>query len=78
MGERVDSEKNIDVEKVKRFWVEEAEESLLVAEHLVEKEDYSYALFFGHLALEKMIKGFCVVTRKEHAPPVHKAGHGDR
>lgn len=67
----MDSEKNIDVEKVKRFWVEEAEESLLVAEHLVEKEDFSYALFFGHLALEKMIKGFCVVTRKEHAPPVH-------
>lgn len=67
----MDSEKKIDVEKVKRFWVEEAEESLLVAEHLVEKEDFSYALFFGHLALEKMIKGFCVGTRKEHAPPVH-------
>ena len=67
----MDSKKNIDVEKVKRFWVEEAEESLRVAEHLVEREDFSYALFFGHLALEKMIKGVCVGRRKEHAPPVH-------
>ena len=67
----MDREKSLDVEKVKSFWIEEAAESLRVAEHLVEKEDFSYALFFGHLALEKMMKGVCVKKRKEHAPPVH-------
>ncbi len=67
----MDREKSLDVEKVKRFWLEEAVESLRVAEHLVEKEDFSYALFFGHLALENVMKGVCVKRRKEHAPPVH-------
>ena len=67
----MDSQKSLDVEKLKKFWVEEAEESLRVAEHLVEKEDFSYALFFGHLALEKMLKGVCVEKRGVHAPPVH-------
>ncbi len=65
------SEKGLDVEKVKVFWLAEAEEALRVAEHLVEKEDFSYALFFGYLALEKMMKGVCVKKLKDHAPPIH-------
>ena len=42
------------------YWVTEAEESLTVAEHLYEKKDFSYSLFFGHLAVEKMIKAILV------------------
>lgn len=38
------------------YWKTEAEESLEVSRHLFEKNDYSYALFFGHLAVEKIIK----------------------
>ena len=37
--------KIIDVENLKTYWLTEAEEALQVADHLVEKEDYSYALF---------------------------------
>jgi len=32
---------SIDVEKLKLFWLTEAEEAFRVAEHLMEKEDYS-------------------------------------
>ena len=60
-----------DVEKVKAYWLTEAEEALQVADHLVEKRDYSYALFFGHLAVEKLLKAVYVARREEHAPPVH-------
>lgn len=67
----MDGKEIFDFEKVKTFWIEEAEESLGVADHLLEKEDFSYALFFGHLALEKMLKCLCVNHRKEHAPHVH-------
>lgn len=49
----------------------EAEEALQVAHHLIAKADYSYALFFGHLALEKMLKAACVHGLKQHAPPTH-------
>ena len=62
-------EKIIDVEKLKAYWLTEAEEALEVAEHLVEKEDYSYSLFFGHLAVEKLLKALYTTFRGEHAPP---------
>jgi HEPN domain-containing protein len=57
--------------KIKSYWISEAEEALVVANHLVEKEDYSYALFFGHLAIEKILKALYVDRKKEHAPPIH-------
>ena len=48
--------KNLDIENISFYWRNEAKEALEVAGHLYEKEDYSYALFFGHLALEKLLK----------------------
>jgi HEPN domain-containing protein len=42
-----------------------------VADHLVEKADYSYALFFGHLAVEKVLKALYANRRGDHAPPIH-------
>ena len=46
-----------DVEQVKTYWLTEAQEAIEVADHLVEKGDYSYSLFFGHLAIEKLLEG---------------------
>jgi HEPN domain-containing protein len=62
---------SFDVEEVIHYWLVEAEEALQVAEHLVEKADYSYALFFGHLAVEKMLKALHASRIRQHAPPVH-------
>ena len=62
---------DIDVERVVEFWRLEAEEALLVSDHLMEKRDYSYALFFGHLAVEKLLKAIYVTTHGKHAPPIH-------
>jgi HEPN domain-containing protein len=64
-------EKQLNFRSLKEFWLTEAEEALLVAEHLVEKGDFSYSLFFGHLAVEKLLKALYVVRCKEHAPLVH-------
>jgi HEPN domain-containing protein len=61
----------LNVTHVVSFWMTEAEEALLVAHHLVAKADYSYALFFGHLALEKLLKALYVFNQERHAPPMH-------
>ena len=60
-----------DVQAVVQYWLTEAAEALQVADHLVEKGDYSYALFFGHLAVEKMLKALYAQRLREHAPPIH-------
>ncbi len=60
-----------DAKSVADYWHIEAEESLRVAEHLVETADYSYALFFGHLAIEKQLKALYALRLQGHAPPIH-------
>jgi len=61
----------MDIQKVKDFWVGEAEEALKVADHLFEKQDFSYVLFFGHLAVEKLLKALYVIKKGEQAPCIH-------
>ena len=61
----------LNIENIKSYWMIEADEALNVTDHLFEKKDYSYALFFGHLAVEKILKAFYVDNKKEHAPPIH-------
>ncbi len=65
------NETTMDVGKIREYWLVEAIEALRVAEHLVDKQDYSYALFFGHLAVEKILKALYVSHHREHAPPIH-------
>ncbi len=42
-----------------------------VAKHLFDKKDYSYSLFFGHLAVEKMLKAIYVKNISEEVPRSH-------
>ncbi len=56
----MDPEK-FEAEAVAQYWFTESEETLMVADHLVENGDYSYALFFGHLAVEKALKGLYAI-----------------
>ncbi len=60
-----------DTERVVTYWLTEAKEAFEVAEHLVEKGDNSYALFFGHLAVEKALKAIYAQRHHEHAPLIH-------
>ena len=61
----------MNIKAIESFWVIEAKEAIQVADHLMEKGDYSYALFFGHLAIEKLLKALHVAKQKNHAPPIH-------
>ena len=54
-------------EKVK-YWITSAEEDWKVAGHLFEKKDYTYALFFGHLTVEKLLKAL-FVDKVDQVPP---------
>jgi HEPN domain-containing protein len=59
------------MQKTIDYWMEESTEALKVAEHLFEKQDYSYSLFFGHLAVEKILKAIYVQKKGGHAPQIH-------
>lgn len=40
-------------------------------EHLFEKEDYHWALFIGHLVIEKLLKAYFVTHFNNEPPPIH-------
>lgn len=67
----MEEQPQLNIERVTAYWQTEANEALQVATHLVEAGDYSYALFFGHLAVEKMLKAIYVCRKQQHAPPIH-------
>ena len=66
-----------DKQTVTAYWRTEAEEALTVAQHLMEKGDCSYALFFGHLAVEKLLKALHAQKCDDHAPPTHNLHNPD-
>ena len=57
-----------NMDGVARYWIDEAEEALTILQHLFERGDYSYALFFGHLAVEKFLKAAYVLQKKGTCP----------
>lgn len=58
-------------EKVK-YWIKSSANDWIVAGHLFEKGDYPYALFFGHLTIEKLLKGAFVSKSDEPPPLTHR------
>ncbi|NOY68405.1 MAG: HEPN domain-containing protein [Deltaproteobacteria bacterium] len=57
-------------DKVK-YWLKTADQDWKVAKHLFEKRDYSYALFFGHLTIEKILKAIFTDKKDKTAPFSH-------
>jgi HEPN domain-containing protein len=61
----------MDVSEIVRYWLATAADDLVAAEHLFEAQDYTHALFFGHLYLEKLLKAQVVRQTRQHAPLSH-------
>lgn len=54
------------------YWITSAEQDWTVAGHLIEKKDYTYALFLGHLSIEKLLKALFVGKFNEPPPFTHR------
>lgn len=60
-----DNIENID--KVVQHWLDSADKNLDTMGHLVDSKDYSWALFLGHLVIEKTLKALYVKRLQKHA-----------
>jgi len=63
--------KTFDIEKTASYWLEGAKYDMGVANAMFRSKKYPYALFMGHLSLEKLLKAFVVKHTKAHAPFSH-------
>lgn len=60
-----------DAEKTVKYWLNSAAYDMKTGRSLLREKRFPYALFFGHLALEKVLKAVVVKKTKEHAPHTH-------
>lgn len=60
-----------DVDKTIKYWLDSAAYDLDTGRALLESKRFPYALFFGHLSIEKVLKAIVVKAMREHAPYTH-------
>lgn len=58
----------MDQKNILRYWIDSADNDFKAMSHLFEKGDYSWALFVGHLVIEKLLKAF-YTQNVDTAPP---------
>jgi HEPN domain-containing protein len=54
-----------------KYWIESAKESLETSGTLINNSRFVHAMFFLHLAVEKMLKGYYIYSCKEDASFTH-------
>ena len=63
--------KKIDVEKIVKHWIDSAEKDFQTMLHLHKSGDNHWALFLGHVVIEKLLKAQVVKKTAAHAPYIH-------
>lgn len=61
----------IDIEKVYNHWITTSDKDYNTMIRLFEAKDFHWALFIGHIVIERLLKASIVKTTQEHAPFSH-------
>ena len=56
-----------NTDKIVQHWLDSADKNRETMAHLLAAKDYSWALFLGHLVIEKTLKALYVKRLKKHA-----------
>jgi HEPN domain-containing protein len=56
---------NIDVDKIVKHWIETSEEDFQTMISLYHSKSYGWALFIGHISIEKLLKAIYVKKYKK-------------
>jgi HEPN domain-containing protein len=62
MEERIDN-----IEEIVQHWRDTSEKDYKTMQNLLKSGDYSWAMFLGHLVLEKLLKAHYVKNQRKHA-----------
>ncbi|MCD4773380.1 MAG: HEPN domain-containing protein [Bacteroidales bacterium] len=65
------NEKIENIDKIVQHWIDSAEQNYSTMQNLINSKDYSWALFLGHLMIEKLLKAIYVKKYQLHAIFTH-------
>ena len=63
--------KEINIDKIVLHWTSTSDADFKTMLNLYDSKDYHWALFMGHLVIEKLLKGKIVKNTHQHAPFSH-------
>ena len=61
----------IDFERIKNHWIETSNNDFNTMNDLFKSKSYNWALFVGHISVEKLLKALYVNLHVKHAPAIH-------
>lgn len=64
-------EETFNKEQVINYWVESADKDYKTMLDLFQTKNNSWALFIGHLVIEKLLKGLYIKKKGEYPPLIH-------
>ena len=64
-------ERKENIEKLVQHWIDTSEKDYKTMQNLLKSGDYSWAMFLGHLVLEKLLKAHYVKNQRKHALFTH-------
>ena len=57
--------------KLFNYWIKSSDNDYKTMNHLLESKDFNWALFMGHLVIEKLLKAYYVKTINNNVPLTH-------
>ena len=57
--------------KIIKYWIESSDEDFDTMIALFDNYKYNWALFVGHISVEKLLKALYVKLHEKHAPIIH-------
>ena len=65
------SDNKINIEKAVNHWIDKSDQDFYTMVNLYNSKDYHWALFIGHLVIERLLKAKVVEITGDHAPFTH-------
>jgi len=67
----MNTERKIDIDKLINYWIKSSDSDYKTMLNLFESKNYNWALFLGHIVVEKLLKGYYLKKNKTHPPLTH-------
>jgi HEPN domain-containing protein len=61
----------LNIDKIVKHWTETSDDDFNTMLTLFRSKSYNWALFMGHIAIEKLLKAYFVKQNRNHAPLTH-------
>ena len=65
------SKGDLNIDKVINYWKDSSDRDFQTMSNLLNSGDYNWAMFLGHLVIEKLLKAIYVKVNKKHAVHGH-------